>query len=228
MSWTGAFTVAGLSLLAQWVSGTTLNITKATAGPGGTVEPTGQALSIISTETKSDGYLLGLSFSAASSGYICKDIGVYAKLGSAGTETLLVRYTDTDGIVVPSASSVPEFCFTFYAYLKLSSAGTLNVTIDPAAYVSVATLQTHLADTSAHGIGSAGHLAAATTVTNTNAAVPTSGAVYRYTAAYKPYYAGASAPSNTNLLWIDLTAETGGLKYYNGSAWVHVPVAYNG
>lgn len=37
---------------------------------------------------------------------------------------------------------------------------------------------------------------------------------------------GTSAPSNTNLLWIDTTATTGGLKYYNGSAWVHVPVAY--
>lgn len=37
---------------------------------------------------------------------------------------------------------------------------------------------------------------------------------------------GASAPSNTSLLWIDTNATTGGLKYYNGSAWVHVPVAY--
>lgn len=40
------------------------------------------------------------------------------------------------------------------------------------------------------------------------------------------FYAGSSAPSNTKLLWIDTTANTGGLKYYNGSSWVHVPVAY--
>lgn len=40
------------------------------------------------------------------------------------------------------------------------------------------------------------------------------------------FAAGTSAPSNTALLWIDTTANTGGLKYYNGSAWVHVPVAY--
>ena len=40
------------------------------------------------------------------------------------------------------------------------------------------------------------------------------------------FYAGTSAPSNTSLLWIDTTANTGGLKYYNGSAWTHVPVAY--
>lgn len=38
---------------------------------------------------------------------------------------------------------------------------------------------------------------------------------------------GSSAPSNTKLLWIDTNTSTGGLKYYNGSKWVHVPVAYN-
>lgn len=37
---------------------------------------------------------------------------------------------------------------------------------------------------------------------------------------------GTTEPDNQNLLWIDTTATTGGLKYYNGSAWVHVPVAY--
>ncbi len=37
---------------------------------------------------------------------------------------------------------------------------------------------------------------------------------------------GSSAPSNTKLLWIDTNTSTGGLKYYNGSSWVHVPVAY--
>lgn len=40
------------------------------------------------------------------------------------------------------------------------------------------------------------------------------------------FHAGTSAPSNTSLLWIDTTANTGGLKYHNGNGWVHVPVAY--
>lgn len=42
------------------------------------------------------------------------------------------------------------------------------------------------------------------------------------------WYAGTSAPSNTNLLWIDTNATTGGLKYYKNSTdkWVHVPVAF--
>lgn len=43
----------------------------------------------------------------------------------------------------------------------------------------------------------------------------------------KGYFVGASAPSNTKLLWIDTNSNTGGLKYYNGSSWVQVPVAYS-
>lgn len=38
------------------------------------------------------------------------------------------------------------------------------------------------------------------------------------------FYVGTTAPSNTNILWIDTN---NGLKYYNGSSWVTVPVAYN-
>lgn len=37
------------------------------------------------------------------------------------------------------------------------------------------------------------------------------------------FHVGTTAPDNTNLLWIDTE---NGLKYYNGSAWVTVPVAY--
>ena len=41
----------------------------------------------------------------------------------------------------------------------------------------------------------------------------------------KIFQAGTTAPSNKDLLWID-TNTNGGLKYYNGSAWVLVPVGY--
>lgn len=41
------------------------------------------------------------------------------------------------------------------------------------------------------------------------------------------WYYGASAPSNTKLLWIDSDTSTGGLKYHNGTSWVHVPVAWS-
>lgn len=32
---------------------------------------------------------------------------------------------------------------------------------------------------------------------------------------------------NQAKLWIDTNPKTGGLKYYNGSAWVYVPVAFS-
>lgn len=41
-----------------------------------------------------------------------------------------------------------------------------------------------------------------------------------------PFHAAASPPENTNLLWIDTTESSGGLKYYNGSGWATVPVRY--
>lgn len=40
------------------------------------------------------------------------------------------------------------------------------------------------------------------------------------------FHAGTTAPTNTNLLWIDTNSTTGGLKYYNGTSWIHIPVAY--
>ncbi len=55
---------------------------------------------------------------------------------------------------------------------------------------------------------------------------PTAADVGAKAAGWKPFHVGTAAPSDRNQLWVDTTATTGGLKYYNGSAWVHVPVAY--
>lgn len=41
-----------------------------------------------------------------------------------------------------------------------------------------------------------------------------------------PYVVGTAEPADKLKLWIDTTPETGGLKYFNGSAWVNVPVSY--
>ena len=54
----------------------------------------------------------------------------------------------------------------------------------------------------------------------------TSDGIYKAMADKKIFVAGTTPPTNTNLFWIDTTAVTGGLKYHNGSAWIHVPVAY--
>lgn len=66
---------------------------------------------------------------------------------------------------------------------------------------------------------------------------PTSDAVLMQGAEGDPYFKSFSAlefcgrgeapPENTNVFWIDPTPVTGGLKYHNGTAWVHVPVGYS-
>lgn len=43
---------------------------------------------------------------------------------------------------------------------------------------------------------------------------------------WSAFYAGPSAPPDTTQLWIDTDPDNGGLKYWNGSAWATVPVAY--
>lgn len=40
------------------------------------------------------------------------------------------------------------------------------------------------------------------------------------------FTAGPTPPGDGGMLWIDTTPGTGGLKYFNGAAWVHVPVSY--
>ena len=42
----------------------------------------------------------------------------------------------------------------------------------------------------------------------------------------KVFAAQSAAPEDTAVLWIDTTAKTGGLKYFNGLAWVPVPVIW--
>lgn len=41
----------------------------------------------------------------------------------------------------------------------------------------------------------------------------------------KVFFVGTTAPSDTRLLWVDTTSNSG-LKYYNGSAWVTMPVCW--
>lgn len=45
------------------------------------------------------------------------------------------------------------------------------------------------------------------------------------TALTSVFSVGTTAPSDTKLLWVDTTSDSG-LKYYNGSAWVTMPVCW--
>lgn len=45
-------------------------------------------------------------------------------------------------------------------------------------------------------------------------------------AGWSAFHFGTTAPEDTTQLWIDTTANTGGLKYYNGTQWTAVPVIW--
>ena len=76
-----------------------------------------------------------------------------------------------------------------------------------------------------HDVTMAGMLGMDSTPTqNSNNAVSSGGVWEALQDSKKVYHVGTTAPANTNLLWIDTV---NGLKYWNGSAWVTVPVAYN-
>lgn len=42
----------------------------------------------------------------------------------------------------------------------------------------------------------------------------------------QPFVVGTDEPMDNTKLWIDTTEDTGGLKYYDGTAWEPVPVSY--
>lgn len=67
---------------------------------------------------------------------------------------------------------------------------------------------------------------AAPTETSLLAQGPDSAPVFMKLSSLTMFAAGTTPPT-TNLFWIDPTPVTGGLKYHNGTEWVHVPVAYS-
>lgn len=150
MGWMGVITNAGAALLAQWAGGSqTLYITKATVGSGYVAEVNMRGATALQTEkanasiieNKAVGFY-GRRFRirvgpAASTAYTAHEIGIWAKLGSTGTETLLSLHQDAvDGQSVPTEAASPEFVFDLNTVLGISNDGEIDVNIDTAVYVS--------------------------------------------------------------------------------------------
>jgi hypothetical protein len=114
---------------------------------------------------------------------------------------------------------------------ELKSREKLSVALGKIA-LAVKTLISHVGNSAIH-VPSSGALAVSsggTGVTSLDAlakklASSSDTSVDNYIVA-RPVKYGDTAPTDTNMLWIDSNATTGGLKYHNGSSWVHVPVAY--
>lgn len=145
-------TNTGKSLLANWITGSVLNIDSAAAGQGVVADislmaQTGlvsqrQTLSIIKKEVVEGGIRLQLQCTSkgVTNGYIINQIGVWASLDD-GESVLIAIYQDMTGVSVPTENEMPDYVFTFYAVLEMSNEGQISVNIDTSALVTHADLQ---------------------------------------------------------------------------------------
>ena len=150
MGWIGVVTNAGNALLAQWTGGNeTLYITKATVGSGyvadanmrtaTALQNTKDIAAIVSNKAvNTTGRRFRIRVGPhASAAYTAHEIGIWAKLGATGTETLLSLHQDSaDGVSVPTAADSPEFVFDLNCVLGMSNNGDLSVSISTTVYVS--------------------------------------------------------------------------------------------
>ena len=150
MGWIGVVTNAGNALLAQWAGGSeTLYITKATVGSGYVAEANMRTATALQTTKDTASIVENKMVSTtarrlkirvgphASAAYTAHEIGIWAKLGVSGTETLLSLHQDSgDGISVPTAAASPEFVFDLNCVLSVSNDGSVTVNISTTVYVS--------------------------------------------------------------------------------------------
>ena len=150
MGWIGVVTNAGNALLASWVGGSeTLYITKATVGSGYVDEVNMRTATALQNQKDTASIVQNKMVSQstrklrirvtphASAAYIAHEIGIWAKLGANGTETLISLHQDSaDGIPVPTQAASPEFLFDLNCILGISNNGSLTVNISTTVFVS--------------------------------------------------------------------------------------------
>ena len=159
MAWVGVVTNAGQALLESYAQGGhTLNLVEATVGSGTVAEVNLRSqtaltsekdtASIISAEAIQDGVKYKVQVGPASAdvgAYTAHQIGLWAKLDS-GAKTLLLLAQDADtGVSVPLASASPAFAFALFMALSVDNTGSLTVSIDESAYVTMGTMLSALA-----------------------------------------------------------------------------------
>ena len=149
--WTKVITTAGAALIAA-APGKAFNYTQVKCGS------TDVAVENLAALTSIPGYVKNLSItSISSSGAVSKLrmqlnnndvvsdfplrlIGIYAKLGTAGTETLLEVLRAETPDPIPSITTSPNYVNDYLLNVTVQNAASFSATIDSAAYVTVGQL----------------------------------------------------------------------------------------
>lgn len=147
-------TDAGSNLLAAWVTGTTLHLTRAAGGTGlsdnlysmTALTNEKQAMSIISIERGTTAATVKLQITnSGETAFTMTQIGIFAAIDD-GEEVLLAIYQDPAGVPIPAASTTQEFIYNFFATIVISNTGTLTLNIDSSAAVTMETMISYFAN----------------------------------------------------------------------------------
>lgn len=150
-----------------------------------------------------------------------------------------ITIENTYSYTLPAASSVALGGVKSGTDITVDSNGNVSVNDDSHNHVisNIDNLQTTLdakaplASPAFTGVPTAPTAAAGTNTTQvaTTAFVNTHVANALSGFSTKPFATGTTAPSNTNLLWIDITASNSPiLKYHNGTSWVALSAVWGG
>lgn len=147
MNWYGVITNEGKNLLAQQDKDNPLMITSATAGTGKVAEVAllaqmtltdeKQTISIIQKKAENYSQIVTLRITSENltEGYICNQIGLWAKIGEE-SPVLFALYQNDDGQSIPDYNNSPEFVWTFNAAIEVNNEAVINITADTKALVT--------------------------------------------------------------------------------------------
>ncbi|MBR3767517.1 MAG: hypothetical protein IKL10_04665 [Clostridia bacterium] len=152
MAWNNtAVTTAGNALLQRVLAGEQLYLDYA-AGGSGTVDTASlmaqttlinqqQVFNIVGLSKVANGQKVNIQILNAElkTGYIMQQIGIWAHIG-AEEPLLFAILQDEKGIDIPSEYEVGDFALNFYAVIDFSNQSEFQITVDPSALVTHATL----------------------------------------------------------------------------------------
>ena len=145
-----SITDAGIKILAQWIGGKALTVTKAKIGKSvvsdsllknqTNVSSYECDAAIVDNKRVDEGIQFTIRITPSTNAFTAKQIGIFGKL-DGGSETLLALYQDSTGIEVPSKADMGEYIYDFYAIIASGIGNDISVNITTDNYATVGDVQ---------------------------------------------------------------------------------------
>lgn len=149
MAWTSVITNAGAALIASWVKGDApIQITRAAGGDDIVSEAAllaqtalkheVQSAEIVQKQDVENGQEIKLQFPAAEKSFTLRQIGIFAG------NILVAIFQNSTGVSIQSKEENPNFLFSFYSVLAVSSEAEFSVMVSMDAFVTMDVLENSL------------------------------------------------------------------------------------